>query len=215
MLTAANEGSWSADLRVRIDYDTKDKDETTPKLYNLSVKDVGTGVVEIVRNLPLDPSAAALIEQQSALVRATTTPTARPDKHADVSLGGDPFDPQKPTQFTVMGPGQDGDQLEADMVPGSDDGTGMYSLAKADLFNLLCIPPFLPASDSGGGRILTSNAKHLAAAFCVDHRAFFIVDPHPDWTVPSQITTGTTKLSTYLTNLPRTTARTPASTSRT
>jgi Bacteriophage tail sheath protein len=201
VLTAANEGQWSADLRVRIDHETKDKDEVTPTLYNLSVKDVGTGVVEVMRNLPLDPSAKALIEQQSALVRATTTPTARPDKHSDVAPGEDPFDPAVSTRFAVMGPGADGDQLEADMVPASDDGTGMYALAKADLFNLLCIPPFLPASDSGGGRIVTSAAKHRAAAFCVDQLAFFIVDPHPDWTGPSQITAGGTQLSTYLTSL--------------
>ena len=80
VLTAANEGAWSADLRVRIDHDTKDKDAVTPTLYNLSVKDVGTGVVEVIRNLPLDPSAAALIEQQSSLVLATTTPSARPEQ---------------------------------------------------------------------------------------------------------------------------------------
>ena len=201
VLTAANEGSWSGNLRVRLDQDTKDKDDATPKLFNLSVKDLSTGVVEVMRNLPPDPTAAALIEQQSSLVRATTTPTARPDKHSDVPPGQDPFDPAVPSRFAVMGTGVDGNQVEADVVPATDDGTGMYSLAKADLFNLLCIPPFLPSSDPGAGRVLSSAAKGRAAAFCVDESAFFVVDPHPDWSAPSQITGGGTQLSTYITGI--------------
>ena len=198
VLTAANEGQWSADLRVRIDWDTKDKDDPTPKLFNLSVKDVGTGVVEVVRNLPLDPSAAALIAQQSSLVLATTTPSARPNKHSDVPPGEDPFDPTVASRFDAMSPGNDGSQAEGDLIPAADNGTGMYALAKADLFNLLCIPPFLPSSDSSAGRVLTSPAKGRAAAFCVAKRAFLLVDPHPDWSAPSQITAGGTQLSTYV-----------------
>ncbi len=201
VVTAASEGAWSGQLRVRIDRDTKDQDEPTPKLYNLSVKDLATGVVETIRNLPLNSSAAALIEQQSTLVRATTTPTARPDKHTDVPAGGDPFDPTVATRFSVMSTGNDGDQSDADLVPATDNGLGMYSLARADLFNLLCIPPFLPPSETAAGRVLGAAAKGRAAAFCVAERAFFIVDPHPDWTGPSQITSGGTQLSTYVTSI--------------
>jgi phage tail sheath protein FI len=200
-LQAASEGAWSGNLLIRIDHETSDKDAGSPRLFNLSIKDTATGVIETLRNLPPDSSVAALIEQQSNLVRATATPTDRPDADADVPPGEDPFDPGHTNRYTPMPAGVDGDQTEADLVPATDDGTGVFALARADLFNLLCIPPFLPPSNSGTGRLLTSAAKGRAAAFCADQRALFVVDPHPDWTAPSQITTGGTKLDTYITGI--------------
>jgi Bacteriophage tail sheath protein len=204
-LEAANPGEWSDNLLVRLDHDTKDKDDATPVLFNLSIKDTSTGVVEVLRNLAPDGSLASLIEQQSTLVRAKgTLPTARPDADAAINPGDDPFDPAVTTRYTAFPTsgaqsGQDGDQAETDLVPASDDGTGVYALAKADLFNLLCIPPFLPASATSAGRVLGAGAKASAAAFCSAHRAVFLVDPHPDWTATSQITSGGTSLTTYLT----------------
>ena len=99
-------------------------------------------------------------------------------------------------------PGQDGDQAEADVIPATDDGTGVYALARADLFNLLCIPPILPAgSAERGPRAQRHREGSSAAEFCSAHRAVFIVDPHPDWTAPSQITGGGIDLDTYITGI--------------
>jgi hypothetical protein len=203
VLDAASEGEWADALRVRIDHDTRPEVPGPATLFNLSIKDIGTGAVETLRNLAPNASLTALVEQQSSLVRVATAPTARPDPHAATNPGDDPFDPAAPTRFTTFpvtgaGSGEDGAQVEADLVPAADDGTGVYALARADLFNLLCIPPMSPASDSGPGRVLSAGAKGGAAAFCEDHRALFIVDPHPDWTAPSQITAGTIQLSTYI-----------------
>src|SRR5215210_2735755 len=186
-LVAANPGEWSDDLRVRIDHQTKDASDPTPTLFNLSIKDVGTGTVEVLRNLPLGASLAGIVEAQSSLVRVGAAPTARPDKHTDINPGDDPFDPAVSSRFTPFpttgaSSGEDGGQQDVDLVPAADDGTGVFALASADLFNLLCIPPFLPASDTNAGRILGAAAKGRAAKFCLDHRAMFIVDPHPDWT---------------------------------
>jgi hypothetical protein len=142
-----------------------------------------------------------LIEQQSNLVRATATPTTRPDADASINPGDDPFDPAHTDRYTPMPAGQDGDQTEADLIPATDNGTGVYALARADLFNRLCIPPFLPAGNANAGRVLSSTAKGQAAKFCSDHRALFLVDPHPDWTAPSQITGGGTSLDTYVTGI--------------
>src|SRR5262249_4467558 len=133
-----------------------------------------------------------------------TLPTARPDADGAISPGDDPFDttatPSRCTAFPSTGAssGVDGDQAETDLVPASDDGTGVYALAKADLFNLLCIPPVLPATSSDAGRVLSSTAKGAAAAFCSAHRAVFVVDPHPDWTEVSDLLSGGTALDTYL-----------------
>ena len=200
-LAAASEGAWSGNLLIRIDHETSDKDAGSPTLFNLLVKDTATGVIEVLRNLPPGGSVAALIEQQSNLVRATATPTARPDADATINPGADPFDPAHTDRYTPMSAGHDGDQTEADLIPAADNGTGVYALARADLFNLLCIPPFLPASNTNAGRVLSSTAKGQAAKFCSDHRAVFLVDPHPDWTAPSQITGGGTSLDTYITGI--------------
>src|SRR5215213_712340 len=184
-LVAADPGEWSDNLRVRIDHQTKDALDATPTLFNLSIKDVSTGTIEVLRNLPLGPSLIGIVEQQSALVRVTAAPTARPDKHSDINPGDDPFDPAVASRFTAFpttgaSSGEDGGQADTELVPAADDGTGVFALAAADLFNLLSIPPFLPASDTNAGRVLGAAAKGRAAKYCLDHRAMFIVDPHPD-----------------------------------
>jgi phage tail sheath protein FI len=81
-------------------------------------------------------------------------------------------------------------------------------LAK-ELFNLLCVPPLLQSSDSGTDRVLSAAAKGRAAAFCEDHRAFFIVDPHPDWDEPSDLTTSGA-LATYVAGIASTDRRNAA-----
>lgn len=55
------------------------------------------------------------------------------------------------------------------------DKSGIYALDKADLFNLLCIPP-----DSRGGD--TSAAVYQSAmSYCAKRRAMLIVDPPAAW----------------------------------
>ena len=68
--------------------------------------------------------------------------------------------------------GVDGDVPNAvDYVGEEDDKTGIHALLKADLFNILCIPPPSPSGD------LPDSVWAEAAAFCTDKRAFLIVDP--------------------------------------
>ena len=59
---------------------------------------------------------------------------------------------------------------------------GLWSLQKADLFNLLCIPPLTRDADIGG---LTRTA---AAQYCQKRRALFVVDPLSTWDEPSDLT---------------------------
>jgi phage tail sheath protein FI len=51
---------------------------------------------------------------------------------------------------------------------------GLYALEKADLFNLLCIPPY---HDGDVDDTLVGDA----AAYCERRRALLIVDPRSDW----------------------------------
>jgi phage tail sheath protein FI len=59
---------------------------------------------------------------------------------------------------------------------GESDKKGLYALEKADLFNLLCIPPFAPEGDVDPGLVAE------AAVYCEKRRAMLIVDPPSSWT---------------------------------
>jgi phage tail sheath protein FI len=66
----------------------------------------------------------------------------------------------------------------ADFTPNNaaTDKTGLYALEDADLFNLLCIPPY----NLGTGNVeppLISDA----AAYCEKRRAMLLVDPPREW----------------------------------
>lgn len=56
------------------------------------------------------------------------------------------------------------------------DQKGLYALEKADLFNLLCIPPYLDSGD------VDSEVLVDAAAYCEKRRAILLVDPPSAWT---------------------------------
>ena len=53
---------------------------------------------------------------------------------------------------------------------------GLYALRKADLFNILCIPPYLESGDVDNASLVAE-----AAVFCEEHRAMLLVDPPSTW----------------------------------
>jgi phage tail sheath protein FI len=57
-----------------------------------------------------------------------------------------------------------------------DDKRGLYALEQADLFNLLCIPPYLATGDVDTG-VVTA-----AAVYCEKRRAMLLIDPPSNWT---------------------------------
>jgi phage tail sheath protein FI len=186
-LESADPGSWSQKLLIRVDHDG------AAGTFNLSIKDTGTNTVEVLRNLTPDPNIQLVVASQSRLVVLDTPlPAALPTAHAAISPGDDPFDPSVPARFTAFptsgaNAGADGTHDEALLVPFPDNGTGMWALARADLFNLLVIAPNLAASNNGTQRVLSPSLKGHAADFCAAHRAFFLVDPDPDWKVPGDL----------------------------
>jgi Bacteriophage tail sheath protein len=184
-LEAASEGAWSSALEVRIDLGSTDP----TSLFNIWVRDTSTGALEVLRNLPASPAVTLMVEQQSALIRVATVPTALPTAppppNDKVQPGTDPF--ADSSLYNTLAPGGDGDlTTETDLIPGTDNGRGMYALAKADLFNLLCIPPIVP------GGVLSDRGS--PAKFCHGHYALFIVDSDPSWTDPN---TALTDLGTF------------------
>ncbi len=113
-----------------------------------------------------------VLAEESALARvAGTLPADRPSEQAPAAA--------------VPIAGVDGDVPGAtDFIGSAELKTGMHALLKADLFNLLCIPPPTLGLD------LDPSVWAPAAAFCTQRRAFLIVDAPPTGDV-NAITTWT------------------------
>jgi phage tail sheath protein FI len=184
-LEAAYEGTWGNYLRARVDHDVKGDDAAN--LFNLWIRDGLTGGVEQFRNVSVVAGHLRQLDtvllNESRLVRVSgALPGTRPAAHADPgpgeSLWGD-NDPATNSKVAEADRASDGSALDQDDFIGTgkaDAKEGLYSLEQADLFNLLCIPPYLPTGDVDSGLITA------AATYCQEHRAFLLVDPPSSWT---------------------------------
>jgi phage tail sheath protein FI len=186
-LEAANEGSWGSFLRARVD--RHDRDPTDNTLFNLTIQDSANKAVEVFRNVSTNPNdrraVALVLEQESNFVRvAGTVPAQAPTVHTDPPPGGDPFgDPPNPLFFTAFNPGRDGIAITDSDVAGSPAlKSGINALDRADLFNILCIPPLERDVD------LNSATFSTALAYCKTRRAMLIVDPPAMWNEVSDVT---------------------------
>jgi hypothetical protein len=123
----------------------------------------------------------------------TTPGTGQPSPQPTGTTPGQPADPVKAARAalqtaiqTALAEVGDGAHLAmADFLPtgpGSDK-KGLFALEHADLFNLLCIPPY--DLTQGGETILDADVDDLllgqAAAYCASRRAMLLVDPKRAW----------------------------------
>ena len=181
-LVAADAGSWGNNLEATIDLPATGDD-----IFTLSIKDTVVGVREIFLNLSTDVNDASFVtkvlEQRSNLVRVNPM---------------DVLPIPKPTADTQeLNGGADGSKITDDDISASalaGQKYGLWALEKADLFNLLCIPPLIPAGEIG------LQTREAAANYCKTRRALFIVDPPTSWTSPSAAISGVDTLMTKTTN---------------
>lgn len=68
--------------------------------------------------------------------------------------------------------------------------TGLFALEKADLFNLLCIPPYQHGGD------IDDTLIGAAAAYCEKKRAMLIVDPPAAWNTVQEVIDGLPDIGT-------------------
>ncbi len=169
-LMAAAPGVWGNGLRVTLGRHGTTGPEPEPvDAFDVQVEEAGSGALETFRNVSVDPAAGPgridrVLADRSALVRVDgALPTAVPAEATGVAATG----------------GNDGQALDAATIIGDvGSKSGLHALEKADFFNLLCIPPDRRAGD-------TPEAVWQAAArYCVERRAFLLVDP------PSVVATG-------------------------
>jgi len=192
-LEAAYQGSWGNDLRARVDWDVKGTD--ADDLFNLSIRDGRTGQVEFFRNVSVvsghKRQVDKVLENESKLVRATgALPASRPTKHANPTTGQDVWGDNEPATNTKVGDvdkASDGGFLESLDFTGTgkfDSKQGLYALRKADLFNLLCIPPYTADSN------VDSSLIDSAIAYCGERRAMLLIDPPTNWIDKDKAKTG-------------------------
>ncbi len=190
-LIAASRGDWGESLRVRVDHETRAPADTT--LFNLTIRDTATGTTERFLNLSTDSDNARFVSDvlalQSKLVRTTgAIPVLRPTDHGDPAPGVDPMlDNSSSTAFT--GDGDDGSDITDNQISLASleaAKQGIWALQKADIFNLLCIPPLTRAA---GGDV-NSTTRNAAATYCEQRRAMYVVDPLTSWDEASDLTGG-------------------------
>jgi phage tail sheath protein FI len=196
-VAAATPGSWGNSLRIRIDSDILPEfaamlGVSQADVFNMTVHDTVAGTTETIRNVTVANSARRVdnvLATESTLVRiagalGAGVLRANPDPQAGKSVWEDDAASTKVTTN-----GNDGQLLtSADLVgPGLESTKeGLYALEKADLFNLLCIPPYLaPDGDIEYAAVIDS-----AAAYCQRRRAMLIIDSPSSWTTKDAAKTG-------------------------
>jgi uncharacterized protein len=182
VLTAASEGAWGNKLKAIVDYETGDD----ASVFNLTIQYVDGDKIssEKIRRLSMDASATRYIVEvlrtESEFVRienlADDLPdgAGRPDEIAsDEAIEVNVAD--------VRDKGEDGTISGAEglfdglYLGNEDQKTGLYALEKADLFNLLCIPPATRDSDT------SIDIWSAALVYCAKRRAMLIIDPPVSW----------------------------------
>lgn len=187
-LIAANEGSWGNNLSASVDYDTKDTSDTD--LFNLTISEKG-GPTEKFPNVSIKQDSArylpGVLEERSTLVRVKKEsgsymmPNVRPlETEVPVTPLSPPLSPpMSPPALLGADGGTDGSPLDySDFCVSNTkvNKQGLYALEKADLFNLLCIPPYTFTKDIG------TNLIGDAVDYCKKRRAMFLIDPPRSWT---------------------------------
>ncbi len=199
-LQASSPGAWGNYIGVIVDLNTKNPNDGT--LFNLTAQLTDTTgkqilVSEKFLNLSVDPASSRyvvtyLAQNSQLLVVEQTTPTsgvylvpgeqpvATPPSAVTLP-GGIVVDMVLPVNLQNGGDGVL-DISDTDIIGHQGLKLGLYALEYTDLFNLLVIPPYNPANLSGvTPDDVDVTVQAAAAAYCVQRRAFYIMDPPSGW----------------------------------
>ncbi|MCW3846507.1 phage tail sheath subtilisin-like domain-containing protein [Sphingomonas sp. LB-2] len=168
-LEADSVGDWGNQLRVMVE----DSAPAFPGAFNLTIREVDLAdptvvlATEIFLNLTTTPGdkryVGTILDQESALASV---------------LGAPPTNRPTAVAFQPFVGGSDSVALtdaELSAAPLRATKSGLYALEKADLFNLLCIPPLTLTDDIG-------SATHNAAlSYARERRAVYLLDAPGAW----------------------------------
>lgn len=184
-LTAASPGAWGNSLRFRVEEVTQVADGLAidrVELFNLWVHDSRSGATEEFPNLTIAPDylrrVDKIVGQESRLVKVLELPSAVPTPHDPPAPGATIWqDDDASSKVEAEGLAGDGDPLQLDDFtgPGKEAAKeGLYALHKADLFNILCVPPYRNGD-------VDPELVSQAAKYCESRRAMLLVDPPSSW----------------------------------
>ena len=200
VLVASSRGAWGNRLSVSVDHDTDRalsrgmRSASDPGRFSLTVRyRVNPGadkyIIENFKSVTTTPGDARflplVLEQESAYVRVHgAMPSTRPASSVTV-IGG--VRTVRWVDATIDSGSEGADITDNDVIGEQSANTGLYALNRADLFNLLCIPPRIRDSTSVPSRYTAPSARvyQAALALCVTRRAMLIVDPDPAWATQS------------------------------
>jgi len=187
---AVDEGVWGNNLRLRVTHDVSAdvaarQGLTAADLFNLAVRDTGTGETEQFLNVSMKSGPGQIdkvLSNQSNLIRvsgALNSGSAIPAANPDPDPGAQAFGDNTPeTNYKVTAQAAAAAVLDADDYIGTgnyDARKGLYLLRQVDLFNLLCLPPEGSTADYPAGLVAA------ALTFCEQQRAMFLVDAPSAW----------------------------------
>ena len=210
VLESAQAGTWGNYLRGRVDYDVLAdvaqrlgfvKDDGTgdaSKIFNLTIRDDQTGEIERFLNVSVADSPRQLdkvLENESNLVRAKgDLPNNIPAKHIDPDQDNPLWgDNDTNSKVDDADKASDGDPLTQENFTGNGKASnkeGLYALEDADIFNLLCIPPYDATND------VDPDLVSKAAVLCEKHRAMLLVDPPSNWNDKDDAKSGVINIGT-------------------
>jgi Bacteriophage tail sheath protein len=199
ILVATSPGTWGDDLVAVVDTNQLLTPDTT---FNLTLTDPGSGTTESYKGLSLSTGPLAITTALSASQlmsvdsssKLDTMPAAGtygvPAAAGGGAGGGGGGGGGGGAGGGAGGGGAGGGKAAAPPAGGSagvdvdstnlaipgDQGkkTGIYSLVKADIFNMLCLP-------SAPTSTYSADTLSTVAAFCAQQRAMLIVDPPSGW----------------------------------
>ena len=209
-LAAANPGTWGRNLEGSVDWDVSTPADTS--LFNLFVFDDpenkfdsgargGSGARETFRNVSMSPASprfvTKILEEQSRLVRVQALGASRPAVQSNVGPAATSGSDGVLAGTVVAATAAAATEIIGDAAA----KTGLHTLLKADLFNLLCLPPIVftrevsPTATERVDADIPMNVWTAAATFCEDERALLLVDAPRNWTV----TTAASSVSSFST----------------
>jgi phage tail sheath protein FI len=194
VLEADNPGEWGNNLRVIVDHDTVDG---ASHRFNLTIQEFDpnsgdntavppippvTSQEEVYLNVSVDeddPRYVNKVLENSLLVNVTAAPTARP--------GATPLPAAGPVELNATlssATGTDGNEITVNEITEDSalegERRGLWSLDKADIFNMLVIPPL----NRNNGDIPFGTVYTKALTYCEKRRAMLIMDPSSAWVRP-------------------------------
>jgi phage tail sheath protein FI len=193
VLEAAEPGAWGNQLRARVEaVDPAIAAEVAPALgvsstdlFTLLLRDMKTGAEQMFRNVTTVESARRvdrILTSESSLIRVKTL--TAPTAHGAPAAGKTVWEDNNASDgVAAADQASDGQDLNEDAFTGAGKEAakqGLYALEHADLFNLLCLPPY--KSSSGiANQDVDAALIGAAAAYCEKRRAMLVVDPPSNW----------------------------------